>query len=258
MSETALVQRDPNYLIQLALEKGIPPGELFEMEARWTARIAAEGFADAIASFQAVCPMIQKTREVKGKSQGNGPAPTKYKFASYEDILAVVGPLLTERKIAHSFSCPPTAEGQFVIVCHLRVGSHAEDRPFACKAPNILELAKATYCNEAQAVGVWRQYMKRYAFTDALGIVVCDEDTDAATVLRSVDAEQITTIKNYINDINDVYGRTGQEPFKMGDFLDWIQPGLSRVEDCPASEYQRATKELGRIYKLLMKGGVKK
>jgi hypothetical protein len=242
MTETALAPRDPMALISAAIAQGMPVSELtglFELQRQWSADRAAEAFAEALTGFQADCPMVQKTRNVTAKDKS-----VKYRFAGYEDVMAVARPHLANHKIAHSFSTPAAADGQYVIVCHLRVGSHAEDRPYTCQAPDIKKLAADTYCNEPQAQGSWLSYMKRYAFCGATGVVVCDEDNDAGTVER---------IKGkHIAEINTLMEKTG---ISLDDFLKRWK--VDSLEDIPLTRFEWVTSELKYKLKEIEKGGKK-
>jgi hypothetical protein len=239
-------------LLSAAIERGVEPeqlAKLLDLQERWQATQAAEAFAAALIGFQSECPMIAKRRDVKSKD-----GTTKYCFAGYEDIFRVVRPLLVKYKIVHSFSSPVAAEGVYVLVCHLQVGSHRQDRPFTTKAPNLVELAKAIYCNEAQAAGAWNSYTKRYAFCQALGIVVCDEDTDAGPdPFRTLDRKQILALNGLIEQVE----KLRKEPFNFTGFLEWLMPGLETLDNCPADKFSLAEKELNRLIAKLQKGGKK-
>jgi len=237
-----LAERDPMQLISAAIERGMAVnelGQLFDLQRRWSADRAAEAFAEALTGFQADCPMVQKRREVKNKDR----TTTRYKFAGYEDVLRVAQPHLAKHRIAHNFSTPPGPEGQYVIVCHLRVGSHAEDRSFTCDRPNIAKLAEAMYCNEAQAVQAWESYRKRAAFCNATGLVVCDEDTDMEGAIQCIGSKQIA-------EINGLLEETGTQ-------LDWFLKFLQvdSLDHLPITSLDLAIRELTVIKKRMQRAG---
>lgn len=224
----------PMAMIEAAIKQGFDPerlGRLMDLQERHELKLAKETYATALAGFQNDCPMVPKRRDVPGK----GGVGVKYRFAGYEDVLYVAKPHLNKWGISHSFSTPPVAAGVFQIVCRLRVGSWSEDHPYTCQAPNITELAKAMFCNEAQAQGAWLSYMKRYALCGAAGIVVCDEDKDAGAV------ENPTLNDGHIIALNVLIEQSGADLPKL---LNWI--GVQSLGDIPASRFTEVAKKLER------------
>jgi hypothetical protein len=224
---------EPMSIVRAAIENKIDPdklGKLLDLAERWEEKKAAEAASAALAGFQGECPMIRKTNAVVWDGR------EKYKFASYEDVMAVAQPLLTKHGISVSFSVPDAGDGMYQIVCHIRVGSHAEDRPFSCQTPDIKALAAKTSMNEAQAQGAWMSYWKRYALCSALGIVVCNEDNDVAPVTptepRKINSKEMT-------EINTLIEETSADVDK---FLAWL--GVESLSDARVPEYQRAVQWL--------------
>jgi hypothetical protein len=229
-AELAPALTTPLSLIEAAIEKGIDPdklGKLLDLQERWERSEAAKEFAAALAGFQKACPMVQKKRAVKSKD-GN----QKYKFAGFEDVIQVAKPHLATFGIYYSFSSPQLDGPDYVMNCHLQVGSHEVIRPFVAQKPNIDALAKAMYCNEAQAVGGWQSYMKRYSFCAATGLVVCDEDTDAGAIAGSIDSKQMI-------EINTLLDESGIE---LGSFLKRHQ--VERLDELPVTAFGLAVFEL--------------
>ncbi len=184
---------NPLLLLQTAMDKGFEPekmGKLMDLAERWEANQAASNFGRAIADFQARCPLIFKGR-----------AADRYAFASYDDIWKVAGPIAADLGISVSFSFPKTDSGQSLTIVHLRVGSHAEERPFSIPIADMQEVLKQiaaqTKITLAQAYGFWLSYQKRYSLCAALNIVVTNEDNDSAgdgAVISDEDVAMLTDL----------------------------------------------------------------
>ncbi len=165
---------NPLVIVEKMIDKGVGLEELRGMMALaedYRKTKAAEKFSQALTRFQAKCPMIHKGR-----------AADRYAFASYDDIWAVAGPIAAECELSVSFSFPKAENGHSLTVCHLRVGSHVEDRPFSIPIADmqavLQDIANKTKITLAQAYGFWLSYQKRYSLSAALNIVVTNEDND--------------------------------------------------------------------------------
>ena len=173
MSSELAIDREPHPLamIQESLARGLTPDQLnklFDLAERHEKAEAARVFAAAITAFQAECPPI-----IKGRSVKNTNGTPRYKFANYEDLMAVAGPILARHGIAITFDTLP-CDGMLSVQCKVRVGVHVE--PSAIVIPL---LAGGNGSNDVQALGSTISYGKRYALVNALNIVVMDEDDDA-------------------------------------------------------------------------------
>lgn len=166
-------QTDPMNLIAAALERGVSADQLggfFALQERHERNQAEGAFARAITAFQAEMPAVHKGRDVQGK----------YKFASYDDIMRIAGPLLRKHQIVVTFDTAPHESGMLTTICKVRVGIHAE--PTAVTLPVPVALTNSSgkqIINDTQAFAQGVSYGKRYALCAALNIVTTDEDTDA-------------------------------------------------------------------------------
>ena len=142
--------------------------QLMDLQERWEDRRARGEWSEAMAGLQAACPVVPK------RARGD-----KARFAPFEDIMAMVRPLLQEHGLAVSFSSEPAAEGALRIVCHITKGTHTESREFTCPIPTMVnpKTGKAMV-NEAQRMGMALTYAKRYCLCAALNIVTAGEDFD--------------------------------------------------------------------------------
>lgn len=214
---------NPLQLIHLALEKGLDPEKLYELAERWQQQEASQRFGDALARFQSRMPQVYKKNLVSNKD-----GSPRYRFAGFEDVMRIAQPYLSECCISVSFSTPKEDGDTFTMVCHLRVGSHAEDRPFSGPRPNVAAIAGSLRLTEPQAYGLVLSYYKRYALCAAVGIVVTDEDNDAQGQLATITPEQV-------GQLNDLIVATDTD---LGRFLTWANIG--GLDEMPARDFSKA------------------
>jgi len=215
-------------LIAAAIEKGTPLDSLkdiLDFQRGCEKDQAARDFAAALKGFQAEAPRVEKTRQVLDKN-GN----KIYKFAPFEDIMQQIGRLLDKWGIVPSFSFSQTTAGLMLVTCTLRVGIHTQDStlpmPVPASAPGGI--------NEAQRYGIAQSYAKRYALVNALNIVTCGEDTDGHGAGDRITEAQAAKLWAMIQD----------KKADMQRFLKWA--GIEKLEDMPASFYQKAEDTLIR------------
>jgi len=167
-----LAAATPMDIIADMVRRGAEPDQLaklMDLQERYERNRAASAFADALAKFQSKCPQIHKGR------RGD-----KANYASFDDIMHVIRPLLAECGLSISFDLDYIDEKRIDITTIVRHGIHENRTKSWCPVPaNII--AKATgagILNASQLNGSARSYAKRYAIVEALNIVVTDEDTD--------------------------------------------------------------------------------
>ena len=172
MSETTDVVRcadvtDPLSIIQAVASDPNCDVEKLErlmgLQERFEARAAHLAYGNAVAAFQAKCPIIQKLK----------PAD-RYKYAGYDDIMHQIRPILAECGLSVSFSSGAAENGTLNIEITIQHGTHSETKHFAFPVPQQLKV------NDTQKMGAALTYARRYALCGALNIVVSDEDMDAA------------------------------------------------------------------------------
>lgn len=159
-------------MLQTIIDKGITADTAATMEKltdlylKVEANNARKEYAEAMADLQAELPVVAARREVKGNDGG-----LRYRFASYEDIMAQIKPTLTK----HGFSIKATARTDdkhvtAVLTITHRSG-HSEQNEFAVRAGK-----GPPGTNEAQADGSNAAYAQRYALCDALNISIRKDD----------------------------------------------------------------------------------
>lgn len=237
------VKPDPSplALVAEAIAKGHSPAELhalLDFAERVKKDMAAEKYAKALARFQAECPQILKTRQVKfGENRGG------YKFASYDDIDKVIAPLLRACEIVISFSFDKPEGNLLMGTCRVQVGSHIV--PTTLPVP----FAKGQNTNAAQDLGVTITYAKRYLLCAALNIRITDNleaDTDGTTSSDFISDKQLKELKAIIGRVESILQQDIPDE-RMQQFLGWLQ--VESLDKLPVGSYQKAFDELCRWQK---------
>ena len=142
-----------------------------ELQAEWAKR----RFDEAMAAFQADCPIIEKTKKVDFTSKRTG-TRTFYSYAPLEGIIKQVKGLLAKHGFSYTIDTQNT-ETRIVSVIKVRhVDGHTETTRFE------VPIDKDSYMNAQQQYGSASTFSKRYAFCNAFGILTGDEDNDTNTI----------------------------------------------------------------------------
>ena len=159
-------------MVQRAIDKGVPVEtmeRLLAMYEKLQARQAKADFDRALASFQAECPTIQKTKKVMNKDGRS----VRYQYAPLEVIVQQVKSLLQ----LHGFSYTVDAEvepGLVRATCKAtHQAGHSQTSTFS------VPIDKDAFMNPAQQCASALTFAKRYAFVNAFGILTGDEDDDS-------------------------------------------------------------------------------
>jgi len=166
-------------LLTLAVEKGVAIETLkglMEMRKEVRAEMAQEAFNRAMSEFQAECPTIKKTKDVKNKDK-----TSRYKYAPLESIIAQIKDLL--KKYGFSFTINTRMDEKFIVAtCKITHGAgHSEISEFG------VPIESTAFMNEAQKFASALTFAKRYAFINAFGIMTGDNDDGGTT---STDGEK--------------------------------------------------------------------
>lgn len=151
---------------------------LFALRQQIKAEQAREAFFTALSAFQAECPIIKKKKEVWNKDK----TYVIYRYAPLDDIVKQVGPLLTPHGLSYNITAhvEPPQEGKADALAHIVAEcniyhSHGHTEKSDFRVP----IESNAFTNKPQQFGAANTYAKRYAFTNAFGILTGDEDTDA-------------------------------------------------------------------------------
>lgn len=171
-------------LLQTAVARGMQPDQLeklMDLHERDQQRQAKDAFCRALTEFQAECPLIVKDRKAD-----------RFKFASYDDVMKAVGPVLARHRLAVSFGTEVSGAA-LKIVCTVRHGTHAD------QTSHVVPLPAEMRVNDTQKFGAALSYAKRYALCAALNIVVTDEDSDAVA-LDYITSDQVAEIEELVRE----------------------------------------------------------
>lgn len=220
---------DPMVIFANAVERGTPPEQLaqiMDLVERVQKNKAAEAFALALAKFQADCPIIVKKRGVT--LERNSATPSYY-YASLDDIMRQIAPILADCGLSISFSASLTEAGHLSATCSVRCGSHVQDSTITLPVPAEMRV------NATQKMGAAMSYAKRYALCAALNITVGGEDTDG----KGLDAKPVSS--EQMKEINDLIASTGAD---LPRFLKWI--GVDSVSELTVKQFNIGVAELRR------------
>ena len=215
---TTIHETNPLAIIQSAVDRGMEPAhltQLFDLQERWEKNRAAERFGEAMAKFQANCPVVHKAKSAKSSGNFQG-----YSYASYDDVMRAAAPVLKECGLAISFSTEQV-EKQLKVTCRIRHGIHYEDHSLTVPVPDMR-------VNDTQKYGGALSYAKRYALCAALNIVTSDEDNDAEGLHDPINQDQYALIE-------ELLAETKADKAK---FLSWL--GVDAIGNIPASDFQKA------------------
>lgn len=138
-----------------------------QMKADW----AQEEYFRALSDFQSKCPVIKKSREVKGND-----GKVRYQYASLDDIVKQVSPILKDCGLSFTIKAE-YKEGFIVAYCEVHHNAgHSSVSSF------MVPIEKEAYMNEAQKTASAQTYAKRYAFCNAFGILTSDFDDDVKSL----------------------------------------------------------------------------
>lgn len=196
-----VARRQPEVLdmIQTFLDKGVTQEnvaalrELAALKRDMDKDKAERDFAKAFVQLQAEMPNVKAMSFIP-----NNDGKVRSKFASYEEIMEQVAPLLKKHDFTVSFSTD-FKEGRLIKVCTLQhSGGHFRTNSFAVRIGSGPPKA-----SEAQSDGAASTYAKRFVLCDCLNIVV-DKDTDAAIVgdLTCVTPEQADELERRAHETN--------------------------------------------------------
>lgn len=186
MSQIATVENQvysPDRLLELAVQSNADVdrlGKLMDLQERWRAQEAKKAYYEAFSRFQAESPIIQKTKEVKGKG-----GSVMYKYAPLDDIVRQVSPKLRENGFSFNLDVKQSDGFLTAIIQINHVQGHSERSEFS------IPIDKDGFMNDSQKAGSANSYAKRYAFCNALGLLTSDMDDDGQSLGGGLSAQDI-------------------------------------------------------------------
>lgn len=173
MSDTKLVQMNPQSLIKLAINKGAGVEQLEKLMAlqeRWQANQAKQTFFDAMTTFQAECPMLKKTKKVDYSLKTGG--RTKYSYAPLGSIANQIKAVIKKCGLSYRWTIQDD-EKTINVTC---IVSHKDGHSESTTMSGNLDATGSK--NAIQQRGSTVTYLQRYTLIGALGITSADDDTD--------------------------------------------------------------------------------
>ncbi len=157
-------------LLQSAVDKGVPVEtmeRLLAMRRDLKAEQAKEAFGQAMADFQAQCPVIEKKKLVKDGGR------ELYRYAPIEDIVEQVKPILGRNGLSYAFQTEMTPTHVKVTCIAKHVFGHSESTSVEFPLSTRTGIMSAP-----QQVAATTTFGKRYAFCNAFGIMTGEADID--------------------------------------------------------------------------------
>lgn len=162
-------------LIAQAIDKGVTVDtmeRLLAMRRELKSEAAKEAFDRSMSAFQSECPVIDKSKKVLNKDGQS----VRYAYAPLDAIVTQVKPLLQKHGFGYRIVADVQGKGkdgevQATCVVTHELG-HSETSSF--KVPIDLE----SYMNLPQKFASALTFAKRYAFTNAFGLMTGETDDD--------------------------------------------------------------------------------
>jgi hypothetical protein len=164
-------------MLYTAIQRDNIPVETMERLMAMAKDVRAEraraAFNAAMAAFQAEVPVIPKSKKVHVEGQRG---TYDYNYAPLEKIAETVQPILSKHGLSYRFTTdfqlnPPA----MVVSCTV---THVEG--YSATSEFRAPIDSAARMNDLQKSASAQTYARRYAFTNALGIMTGDQDTDTA------------------------------------------------------------------------------
>lgn len=191
--------------------------ELMALDREYKADRAREAFAHAVSEFQAKCPPVLKAKAAAFNGR------EAYRYAAYEDIMAVVGPHLRDAGLSISFDTQMLDGKMLQCTCYVQHGTHREGSSVTLPMPEGMKV------NDTQKAGAALSYARRYALQAALNIVVTGEDTDAHYAHPAPD----TITQEQEAELADLIQWSGSDKAK---FLKYCK--VANLSQIPASKFE--------------------
>lgn len=202
---------------------------LLDFKERVEAKDAEKAFNQAFARIQLKTPRVKKDGCIDFGGKGKIP------FATWENVDAVMRPLLSAEGFAQSFRSKATPSG----VCVVLVVSHAQGHSETSEMQLPADTGPGR--NQLQACGSAMSYCKRYLTLEFWNIVMEGKDDDARGAYP-LNAEQLNNILGMVDacELNAAAVKSFLA-FAGADTLETIQQ--HRYEDCMVALRKKLAKK---------------
>lgn len=165
--------------------------ELLTLQKEILADRAKAEYKAAMSQLQSKLPTLGRGGRIEVRDKQTNEVKSSTPYAKYEDIMDVVGPMLTEHGFAVSFDSQPAAApaGHTTFFCELsHCGGHSEIKQIT------LPIDASGFKNGPQGVGSIVSYAQRYLLTKMhLNIRTRGEDQDGQ-LIEPISEEQVNWI----------------------------------------------------------------
>jgi hypothetical protein len=232
-----LIQEGPPANVMELLGRAVDRGvsveaieRLVELEARMTARNAAKEFADALADFQSVCPLIQRTSTAQIVSKRTGKA-FSYPYAELDEVARTIREPLHQRGFSYGWDSKMVAAGVLEVVCTLRHrNGHSQTATFTCTVDENDAISKPQQCASTLT------FARRYSLIQVLGLTLTDPDPDGERQ-PPISDEDVQRVEDMIAACEDA-----GSPVDRKRFLAWLK--VEKLEDLRPAQLDQAMREL--------------
>lgn len=195
-------------MITKAIDKGMDVAtmkEILSMRTTLKAEWAKEQFDRAMADCQAAMPVIEKSKQARDEKN----AKDLYKYAPLDAIVKVAGPIIAQYGFSYSFKTE-NAPDKVKVTCIVKHrDGHSEQ--------SDMETTLATKTNimsAPQQIAATVTFNKRYAFTNAFGIITGGEDDESQLpkdAVPEIEAPTLPAIRQLIKDAKLTEGSVAQK-----------------------------------------------
>jgi hypothetical protein len=226
--QQALAQRPASILQVIATAVTDPRMDVDKMRALFELQRDIVAEERRVAFDEAMTRVQSKLKPIAKLGQGKNS-----KFAKYEDLHALIQPLLAEEGFSQSFSQKEEQGDKIRFVLEVSRAGHSKTFELAVHSD------KAATNREGKSIrppiqddGSTASYARRYLVKMAFNIVEKGEDTDGESP-RAIGPDQVIEIKDLIRDSKS----------NEASFLELIA-GVERIEDIQQRDYKRIVNAL--------------
>ncbi len=178
-------------MTEMAIEKGMDPGKLYDLVERVQQARAVEEFNAAMCDVQSEAKTVIRDDENKG---------THSKYEKLETIQRMLKPIYTAHGFSLSFSTDDSPLEKHVrIVATLRHrGGHVEKHRADIPLDGLGAKGNALAMNAPQATGSTLSYGQRYLTKLIFNVTVADEDNDAQGANEPIAEDQALQMRNLL------------------------------------------------------------
>jgi len=169
-----IIENKEQFSAEAMISKAIDSGasietmeRLLAMRKELKAEYAKEEFYKAMAKFQKECPIVKTNKIVKDKD-----GTIRYKYATIDHIKKTVAPYISKNGFSHKIVLKNSDKEVSATCIVTHIAGHSEDSSFS--AP----ISEEKFMSVVQKYGARSTFTKRYAFRNAFGIEIEDEDND--------------------------------------------------------------------------------